>query len=355
MIYKYQFHISYNDKINTASSKAVQDCKSILSDMGYLDFSIDDILLNDSFYRFKLIVRFIKFCLSIKKNAIVAVQYPLTSGNSLFKYFIKAAKIRGVKIFCIVHDLDDLRYPDNANIKESKNANTLNDYDCVIVHNDVMKNWLLQHGLTTKVVILQAFDYLAVIKTNALATRETHELKRIAFAGNLSKSKFVYVLNIIDSWYFNLYGPNYLPEKASIVKNICWQGSLSPDEIVTELQGAFGLIWDGEYIDRLDTTYGGYLKYNYPHKLSLYLAAGLPVLAPRMAAVSTFITYHNIGILIDSLTDLTTLDITPENYSILKNNVLKVSHGIKTGKYFTAAVKAAEAEVLSNQHKVETV
>src|SRR5688500_13818153 len=106
---RYQFYISFNDKINTAASKAVQDCKSILASHGYKDYTIDDITLPSRFYLLKILYRTIKFFFALKSNSIVAVQYPLLSGNKLFKYFIKLSKLKGVNFFCIVHDINDLR------------------------------------------------------------------------------------------------------------------------------------------------------------------------------------------------------------------------------------------------------
>lgn len=343
---KYQFHISFNDKLNTAASKAVQDCKSILSEAGYIDYSIDDIKLTDSWYRLKLVLRLLNFFISIKAGAIVAVQYPLTSGNTLFRFFIKAAKIKRVKFFCVVHDLEDLRFQHTD--KSYTDVRLLNEYNCVIVHNEVMQGWLKQQGLTTQVVILHAFDYLAVLDDTKKDQRAYPHT--MVFAGNLSKSKFVYALNIIDKWDFNLYGPYYHPEKANFVNNICWHGIFSPDELLNTMQGAFGLVWDGDYIDRLDAGFGNYLKYNYPHKLSLYLAGGIPVIAPRASAISGFISDHHIGILIDNLADLQELQITDEHYRQLKNNVSAIKHHLRAGKFFGAAVAAAERALLTEHY-----
>ncbi|MGY3211428.1 hypothetical protein [Mucilaginibacter sp. HD30] len=350
-MHKYQFHIAFNDKANTAASKAVQDCKSILSELGYQDASIEDINLNDRFYFPKLLSRVVKFFFKIKPNSLVAIQYPLLSGNSQFKYFIRAARAKGIKFFCVVHDVDDLR--NGMNTPKSKDVEALNSYDNVIVHNDAMKNWLQDNGLTSPVLVLHAFDYLSVVDNVAPNKIELQPLNKIAFAGNLSKSPFIYTLDIIDKWEFNLYGPNYSPQRAAVVKNICWHGSLSPDEILTNIRGAFGLVWDGEYIDRLDADYGNYLKYNYPHKLSLYLAAGLPVIAPRESAISSFIKDHGVGILVDDLIKLQDFVITKEDYQQMRENVRKISNDLRVGKYFATAVAQVETEIFMEEFNLQ--
>jgi hypothetical protein len=350
---RYQFHIAFNDKPNTAASKAVQDCKSILSDCGYRDLSVEDLCASDGLYLFKLLTRLFSFLGNLKPGSLVAVQYPLLSGNRWFKYLIKAARLRNVRFFCVVHDLDDLRYPKNEG--KRKDIDALNAYDFVIVHNEVMKDWLFANGLTTKQIVLHAFDYLSVSMVANEHISQAAQSKIIAFAGNLSKSKFIYALDIIEGWRFNLYGPNYQPGNANNIQNICWNGCYGPDEVLTMLAGKFGLIWDGDYTDRLDTDNGNYLRYNYPHKLSLYLAAGLPVIAPRESAASSFITNYKVGVLIDDLAQLRDININDASYKIMKENAAVLSQDFKAGKFFSAAIAQVELEVMhlvpSGEHK----
>jgi len=341
MINKYQFYIAYHDKFNTAGSKAVLDCKSILAEMGYEDFSIEDVSLGNKITTWVTILRRVaSFFLKLKPNAIVAIQYPLLSGNKYFGLFIKAAKTKNVKFFCIVHDLDDLRYKDSLT-RKTYDVQILNGYDYVIVHNENMRRWLLENELKTPIIVLSIFDYLSIISpTNKPQLASVGN--RIIFAGNLSKSHFIYALDVIKGFVFNLYGPNYRPEKGFSVKNICWHGSLSAEELLTNMSGEFGLVWDGEYIDKLDENYGSYLKYNSPHKLSLYLAAGIPVIAPASSAVADFIKEHNIGILINDLLELNNLELEDDAYRIMQQNVFAIKEKISAGEYLSAAVNTIE-------------
>ncbi|MDB5111066.1 MAG: hypothetical protein JWR67_2180 [Mucilaginibacter sp.] len=340
-MHKYQFYISFKDKIHTAASKAIQDCNHILASSGYQDFTVNTALTTDKRYLYGILKNILKLFFFVKPKSIIAVQYPLLSGNALFKYFIKALRIKKVKFFCIIHDLDELRYKEDLLI--GKEAENLNYYDCIIVHNEIMQNWLLKRGVTTPMIPLQMFDYLTDKKdqdTCHLVPNQNY--KKVVFAGNLTKSSFIYSLDILSDWCFNLYGPNFSHEKGDGIKNLHWNGSFSPAEIITRMEGAFGLIWDGEYIDRLDDKYGNYLKYNNPHKLSLYLAAGLPVIAPTDSAVSKFIREHNLGILVNNLLELKDMAIDDFQYNVFKTNVLAVSKRIKKGEYSTAAIRRAE-------------
>jgi len=339
MINKYQFHIAYHDKFNTAGSKAVLDCKSILAEMGYQDCSIEDVPLGNRLtQRVKILIRFFSFLLKLKPNALVAIQYPLLSGNKYFGLFIKAAKTKKARFFCIVHDLDDLRY---ADARRTFDVRILNRYDYIIVHNENMRSWLVDNKLLTPIIVLGIFDYLSIISpVNKPQVASVNN--RIIFAGNLSKSSFIYGLDVIQGFVFNLYGPNYRPEKGFPIRNICWHGSLSPEELLTNMIGEFGLVWDGEYIDRLDENYGSYLKYNSPHKLSLYLAAGVPVIAPANSAVAEFVKQHNIGILINDLLELNNMKIENDAYRVMQQNVLTIKEKVGAGEYLSAAVKKIE-------------
>ena len=50
------------------------------------------------------------------------------------------------------------------------------------------------------------------------------------------------------------------------------------------MEGSFGLVWDGISVETCAGVYGEYLKVNNPHKTSLYLASGIPVIIWKEAA-----------------------------------------------------------------------
>ncbi len=345
---KFQFSISFNEKTQTASSKAIVDCRSILTQSGYRDFTLSANSAKDKSYIFSIVALLIKLSLLIKKNSVIAIQYPLLSGNKMFKYFIKILKSKKVKFFCVIHDLDELRYNTISTRFPNIEAQNLNFYDCIIVHNDAMQEWLLKVGVTVPMISLKVFDYLSDRNNSKICNKVSKiNFNEIAFAGNLAKSEFIYDLGSLVNWHFNLYGPNFLAEKGYSINNLTWYGSHGTDKILTEIKGTFGLIWDGQFVEKLDDRYGNYLKYNNPHKLSLYLAAGLPVIAPKNAAVAQFIKKHHLGILVNNLYELKDLIIDEIQYAILKTNVLEMGKRIRNGEFFSAAICRAE-EILSN-------
>jgi hypothetical protein len=343
---KYQFSIfEYNKSTNnSAATKAVMDCSVLFTQKGYQNRMIT--FNNNSKRGFNFYLSafsgLCKFLLTIKRGSLVGIQYPML--NNVFKYFIIAARIKKIKFFCIVHDIESLRLGAKDEAAVAKECANLNFYNGIIVHNHLMQRWLASHGVKTQMLALEMFDYL--VKTLPEQPAATFA-KSVVYAGNLSKSKFVYLLKHLPSWKFNLYGPNYIETEQAA--NTYWNGVFSPSEVVYKLQGDFGLIWDGDRIDGMDDILGNYLNYNNPHKFSLYVAAGLPVIAPAGAAIAAIIERYQIGILVNSLYDLQQIDIDLSEYNAMKNNVRQLQEKVTQGYFFSTALDAVEKQILSDR------
>ena len=337
---KYQFCIRFNniDK-NSAASKAVLDCNEIFSRFDYKDYTITVGDNNKKFrYYCLLIKQLFLFYFSIKNRSIVGIQYPLLSINSIFKYFIRIAKIKNIRFFCIVHDLESLRSGGNDQQQINLEIANLNYYDYIIVHNDFMMSWLKQNGVVKPMISLLLFDYLCV---NFKIDNTRDKEGRIIYAGNLSKSKFVYQLPQLKT-KFNIFGPGFINIETINATNVAWCGEYSPDEIPKHLKGSYGLIWDGAEINKFDDKLGNYLCYNNPHKFSLYIAAGLPVIAPEKSAIGAFIKELKIGFLITKLADIQNMAIDDASYSIMINNILKLREKVINGIFFSDALTLIE-------------
>lgn len=337
---KYQFCIRFdNVDAQSAASKAVLDCNQIFREEGYQDytFTVGDNSKKLAYY-LALFWQIIRFYFSVKPNALIGIQYPLLSINNVFKHFIRIARLKGARFFCVVHDLESLRTGGKNEQLIKKEVDNLNYYDQLIVHNKLMAAWLKEKGVTKVMHSLELFDYLSA----DILKKITSDNKAIVYAGNLSKSTFVYELQHLKTAHFNLYGPGFKTEKVRANTNIKWVGQFNPDEIPHQLAGSFGLIWDGCAIDKCDEILGNYLKYNNPHKFSLYIASGLPIIAPKTSAIAAFISQHRIGILIDSLYDLDDLEISEEDLAEMRANLTGIHHKVITGGFFRTALHLIE-------------
>ncbi len=319
-MYFFQKHLSY--KSNHAGSKAVLDAESILINNGWNPLRQ---LKGDKTLRiFSLFLSIL--CL---RNSTLFFQYP-----SDFKKikFNKIFKLNSVKTICLIHDLEGLRY-NSKNIKEE--INNLNKFDYLIAHNSIMKEWLVANGCMANIIILELFDYLLENKFLLENTRETD----IAFAGNLEKNKsgFIYNLDEINNLTINLYGPSYVGTSNG---NIKYQGQFSPEELVSKIEGKFGLIWDGASLNSCEGITGNYTRYNNPHKLSFYIASELPVICWSEMAIAKFVKEENIGICIDNLHELQSklASISTDQYNIYLENVRKVRRKVIDGGYLVSAL-----------------
>ena len=273
----------------------------------------------------------------ITDNSIVLLQHPLHVANSNVLKKLKSEK--NVKYISVIIDIEELRkfYYNEFHKKEFELM--LDIADVLIVHNNIMARYLIEKGVSEeKIVNIETFDYLQnndnVIKFE----------KSITFAGNLRPDKCGFLTRTDEipdvDWY--LYGPKF---DASAMKGagIHYCGCMKPAELTQHLNKGFGLVWDGDELDTCAGEWGGYLKWNNPHKLSLYLASGLPVVTWDDAATASFIKENDVGITVASLKELPTVfsSITVERYRELCANARCVARKLREGYFLKAAVSVA--------------
>lgn len=278
---------------------------------------------------------------NLKEDSYLILQLPLLDDTEgLYKIF-DIKKKKNIKIIGIVHDINIVRgNPTEYDFRQYKVLKEVPDV--LIVHNMYMAKMLADRGFDSdRLVNLDIFDYLIP------DYKEIKESEGIVIAGNLMESKagYVYQINKINNVTFNLFGANYNAQKT--FNNINYFGAFLPDELIKNLTGKYGLVWDGDSIETCSGGKGEYLKINNPHKLSLYLAVGLPVIIWDEAAEADFVLRENVGFTVRSLYDLPgkMSDISNNNYEIMKKNAEKVGARLRNGEYLTRALKKAEEKI----------
>ena len=314
----------YRKETGSAGGKAKNDCYDILQEMGFAPS------YKPSSKRFlRIIAQFISI-LRLKKDDILIVQYP-TISDQVMGLFLKKIKKVDASI-AIVHDIPALQ---GMGGEVKKQIDELNHFKYLIVHNEYMKKRLLEIGCKAKMISLELFDYLHDANHPLL---ERINDGTICFAGNLDKSRFLLKVGEIGSVNYNLYGINNTIDFSGI-NNIKYSGLLNSNDIQYLLDADFGLVWDGDSIDTCSDIYGEYLRINNPHKLSLYLAAGKPVITWKQAAISDFVINNKVGYVVESLRELESINLL-ENYEMLRNNALLIKRKIADGEYLKKAVNA---------------
>jgi hypothetical protein len=339
---KYQLRMYYADALNqTAGSKATRDCSAILSELGYQHFDVPVYGNRSRLWNLSTLVKHVfKLYQLLKPGDQVLLQYPLLGINKWLKYFVRLLRSKDCRTICLLHDLDSLRQVHHAWTLEQE-VSRLKAFDLLIVHNGRMKALLQAHGLDLEMRTLGLFDYLVpepvlqeIVQRQGSATLDS----KIAFAGNLGKSVFLKQLDQLPGISFVLYGPGYeqLPTRAGME----WAGSFDADELPAKLRANFGLIWDGVAIDACTGYLGTYLQYNNPHKASLYLLAGLPLIAPKDSAIADFIDQNGLGITLSSLYDLPEIlqELSAADYLRMKAATIPIGKALASGSFLKKAI-----------------
>ncbi len=124
--------------------------------------------------------------------------------------------------------------------------------------------------------------------------------------------------------------------KIKIILNILEVLMLNLRKRLTSQCMQFGLIWDGDSVETCSGAFGDYLKFNNPHKTSLYLSMELPVFIWDKAALADFIVDNRIGYAVGSIKEMQEIvdSMTIETYKQISENTKIISQKIRTGSYF---------------------
>lgn len=347
-ISKYQIFEKPEDSNFTAGGKAVEDVRIIAKKVGFQELQIPVIqgnnLRNKIRKQYAFYKAWNKIYSEIPQDAILLFQYPSYEKQPTRTAILKKLKNnKNVKFIFVIHDVNSLRESGNSKFYLKFN-DMIELADKIIVHNRKMKDYFIKLGVSNKKLIdLKIFDYLI----NNYKYCKSNFSKTVNIAGNLSKNKSRYLEYLGKvKVAFQLYGPNYdLVSKP----NIKYEGLFSPEKLTSVLNKGFGLVWDGDSIDSCDGAFGKYLKYNNPHKLSLYIASNLPVIIWRNAAEAEFVSQNNIGFVIDSLNELPQIfeQLTQEQYDQYCENIKKVATNIVQGSYMSRALNVSINDIMS--------
>lgn len=334
-------------KRNTAGAKAPADIAEICSKMGMKRFAMPMfpekkskvyqklwLFLAGSYY-------WIKLGLKVKKGDRILYQHPMYGNRLALKMIPGIRKYKSCKFIVLIHDLESLRKGIEGVIKNNEKTNYIADnllleqFDYVICHNEHMKKYLIEQGFdSSKLICLEIFDYLSE------CTRKQSEKSQkpsIAIAGNLAKGKSGYIYEIMKAntgLQIHLYGINF--DEKEITSDVVYHGSFSPEELPEHLTGDFGLVWDGPSAESCIGNTGEYLKYNNPHKTSLYLSSNMPVIVWKQAAIADFIIKNHCGIAVESLYDIekSVSELSLQEYFEMKKNAEVIGQKLKQG-FFT--------------------
>lgn len=323
--------VFYN-KNNNAGPKAQMDVISFLKPLGYKNITLP-FNVRSKVGKFKYAFYDLPHLFKSNQFDIIIFQYPIFSDYIVDNLIKSVRKYTNAKLYFITHDIDSLRAEQyDENLKNSE-INRLNQTDGLIVHNVHMKKWLTDNGIKVPMVNLEIFDYDNHWKLND----DDKYQQTICFAGNLEKAPFLDKLNF-EKIHLDIYGSNPARHYGNGVE---YHGQYTPDELLKHLTQNFGLVWDGTSIKTCNGRYGNYLRYNDPHKASLYLSCGMPIIVWNQSALADYVNENNIGITVSSLLELEDklTEISLDDFKVMKNNVLNLAVKLRNGENIKKAVK----------------
>lgn len=325
-----------------AGSKAVNDVTEVLTRLGYEPISICRRLSDNLF--FKMLGRlewFVKCPLwrtKVKRGARLVVQFTFSCfhGPLTFRLIDETfKKNNNLYIISIIHDLNRGDPINNCITPVEKRFFEL--CDRIIVHNDRMRDFLIKHGVPAKkMVCLEVFDYLI---EDELPLETAFHPDKISIAGNLNPVKCGYlkVIHKIKGVEWNLFGLG--ADESLLSENVKYRGSFNPNHPPIALRGGYGLVWDGDSAETCSGLFGEYMRVNNPHKMSLYLAMGIPVIVWSGAAVASFVERNRLGLIVGSLFEIPhAVSSAKIHYSEFVKNVSLFSNRLRTGGFTTRAI-----------------
>ena len=266
------------------------------------------------------------------KNIII--QYPpLGLGTKILSVIIHI--LSRYNITLLIHDIISLRYYTELSKSE---LTIFNKVKHIIVHTNAMKDMLIANGITADIKVLWLFDYYCYKKANAKNFSKQYYYD-VTFAGNLDKSKFLFKLSgIISPIRYHLYG---VTKTINWGNNVLYEGKFEPNDI-SNIIGDWGLVWDGDEIDSCTGVLGNYLKYNSSQKVSLYLAAGKPLIIWEKSGLAKYILENKLGICIKNLSELPIKlsQIDKEKYLLLTKAIKPIQEKLIKGGFLTNLIQS---------------
>ena len=316
----------YQDKKN-AGPKAKRDIDKILEK----EYGAKIIkLYRVGNFRIKTLLTFVRYMFS---KDILVLQMPMILKSAAYRVLPKNRTI------LLVHDIDGLRHMNEEVL--NKEINIFKQFKYVIVHNEKMKDFLIEKGVDKDCLyVLGLFDYLVENQTDEVKEDEND----FFFVGNLDKEKSTFIYQFKDgelSRNVNLYGLNVKEDELD--KKLIYKGSFEPENL-SGLEGKVGIIWDGsKEDDNYNDPYKNYTRYNNPHKLSCYMACGKPVVVWEEAACANFVEKNDVGYKIKKLEDINKIDFS--DYETKKKNAEEIQKKVISGEYTREVFKTIISKI----------
>lgn len=283
--------------LDVLADKARRDVQHIAAEAGYALLNPDVPKKTDKWWQqlaalIRITLGWGRLFFKLHHGDLLLVQYPYypAKAASIARYALHLLQWKGAKTAAYIHDLDSLRNLHDASARWS-DQELLPRFDQLIVHNSRMADYLIGQGMQEDAVVnLSLFDRL----TDEPVPERTLDMS-VCVAGELNRKRSRYLNALPKSkirWHLHGEG---------------WKGKAKRGDVIyhggklTDLQGSFGLIWEGQSASVCTGAQGAYMMLGTPRKMSLYLTQGMPVIVWKWSAMADFVRENKLGLVVDSL------------------------------------------------------
>lgn len=306
-------------------TKAMRDVNTILINSGW---QIYDTSCHGSALKkiAGLIISLIKL-MSMPKNNTFFVQLPQ---YGLVKRVQMHFIIRRFKTITLLHDIDRLRSGQGGS---SEKFASRSDY---LISTGRLHEYLPSIQKPGHYVQLEAWDYLLNPSREISVRPDGH----VIYAGSMGPRKSIGIFRPeISRIPLVLYGTLSEPEKKRSIDT--YMGPFNAEDPNIEIDVSWGLIWEGGIEDTHALIGNDYEKINQPHKLSFYLACGIPVIVWGGSYIATYVAEKKCGIAIASLDHMQAAigNISVEEFEQIRRNAQAIGLRLRQGMALREALE----------------
>jgi glycosyltransferase involved in cell wall biosynthesis len=267
---------------------------------------------------------------------VVVVQFPTWQSVRFEQRFMdKLLAKKYIKTVLVIWDVKPwLHDGSDRDFTREYAFRVMNQCDLVVSPNAKMSTRLIQEGgVRTPLINTGLWDFVY----NGSMQNKTFK-KCLTFVGTLDKTDFS---TYHGKTMMNLIGnPDGLTAMEKAQDNLNILGEMRSQDIIPLLDGGFGVVsYSNQKNETAKKRFAGaekYGKYNNPLKLSLYLAAGLPVIVNYDSAHSELVQKENLGLVVDDLNEVEHIisSMTDDDYAFMAEKCRRYSSLLRQG-FFT--------------------
>ncbi len=307
-------------------TKAKRDAATILEKAGWTIF--DTSVSGSRTARARQLLGHVLKLLTLRRSSLFFVQFPLYTGKG--NLFLAEIILRRYRTVVLLHDVERLR-PDMRQISREN----LIEHAEAIISTGSLQNRLSRKAGKLHSTKLEAWDYL--VEPEFQPCRWSARGK-ILLAGSLHPAKLTWLYRSdVRRPALLLYGNDYKPGQTKFGDE--YRGPFDASNFKANEDIGWGLVWDGSKVDSVDTA-DDYERVNQPHKVSLYLACGLPLIVWNEAAIAAFVTENRCGVTVSSLGEIeqVLVGLSDDECGTLRENAVRLGQKAREGAYLRQAL-----------------